>query len=599
MKNNRTEQVTNSVQYTSLASGEETTDHSSGPKGLSGSTLNDWTAEAEVNFPLRFGPYELLNEIARGGMGVVFKARQSGLDRIVALKMILGDPGRGNHTARFIEEARAIAVLDHPNVVPIFDIGEIDGRMYFTMPFVTGASLSAVVTEKGKPTLKQALSWFEQIVAGVACAHKAGIIHRDLKPSNILLDADGRPRVADFGLAKRSHDANRAEMTNNGQLLGTPLYMSPEQARDGKEVTASTDVYALGGILYCLLTGHAPFRSDSVPDLLIKVVSEPPVPPQQLALEIPADLSELCLKCLAKAPTDRYPDAVALSESLAKITARYSGLSERASIPISELAGKSTVNYSHPDSHEHKPTQSRSAWPFALVGLVLLSLGGIATALLWKPTTPPVQETAKGTETSTPAQVPKLDPTPKLTDPPAIPATPPVVDGRTWPEPKADFRLNLQLRSEKATTVNNITELPNKSRLELQIRPEHDCWVYVFVVDTAENAVLLFPNRHEPNGKLLGGVTRVIPSDPQYALETEPTTGPGVERIRVIASSQPLPQLPSSEAVGNFQQFANDVQKRELNRAVRALRGIKMVEVKSEKPKDARFAEAEIQFRVK
>ncbi|QJW97873.1 serine/threonine-protein kinase [Frigoriglobus tundricola] len=283
----------------------------------------------EMASPDSVGRYELISEVARGGMGVVYRARQRGLDRMVALKMILGTGTSSEAAQRFLQEARAAAALDHPNVVPIYDIDESNGRPYFTMALVEGPNLRAYADAQGRLPIPAIVSLFAQIVAGVAHAHAAGIIHRDLKPANVLIDKDGRPRVTDFGLAKRA--ATDSHLTVTGQVVGTPSYMAPEQARDSKDVGPPADVYALGAILYFLLTGRPPFIGDGFTDLLIKVVSDAPPPLRELRPDVPADLEALCMKCLAKAPGERFADAQALAAAFAPVAEQHthssSGLS--------------------------------------------------------------------------------------------------------------------------------------------------------------------------------------------------------------------------------------------------------------------------------
>lgn len=266
--------------------------------------------------PRMFGEYTLLEEIARGGMGVVYKAKDPSLGRVVALKMILeGELAASKAVERFYQEARAAAALDHPNIVPIYDIGQHEGRHYFTMAFIEGGNLKSWLREKGPLAEDAATALMADIADGVAFAHERGMIHRDLKPDNILLDLQGRPRITDFGLAKIVSE--NAGLTATGVLLGTPAYMSPEQALGGKRIIGPpSDVYALGGILYFLLTGRAPFQGDSITEVLYQVVQAPPDPLRQLNPQVSPRVEAICLKCLEKEPADRYPSAAALAQDL-------------------------------------------------------------------------------------------------------------------------------------------------------------------------------------------------------------------------------------------------------------------------------------------
>jgi serine/threonine-protein kinase len=272
--------------------------------------------EAPASTPLPdFGDYELLEELARGGMGVVYKARQRGTNRVVALKVVLGGPfASEEENRRFAVEAEAAASLDHPNVVPVYEVGEHRGWRYYSMKLVEGASLARQVNRYVDDPRAAAL-----LIATVARAvdhtHRAGLLHRDLKPSNILLDHQGRPHIADFGLAKRLDGSG--QLTRSGALMGTPSYMAPEQASgDHAGLTPAADVYALGAILYELLTGRPPFRAPTVPETVVQVLEREPTPPRELRPGVPRELEWICLRCLDKSPSRRYPSAGALAEAL-------------------------------------------------------------------------------------------------------------------------------------------------------------------------------------------------------------------------------------------------------------------------------------------
>lgn len=263
----------------------------------------------------QFGDYRILGEIARGGMGVVYRAKQSGLNRIVALKTIRGPEFAGpEEIERFRAEAEAVARLEHPGIVQVFDVGVVQGQHYFSMAYVEGTTLSGLMKDGPLDSL-HAASLLAKISGAVSYAHERNVIHRDLKPGNILIDAGGEPRVTDFGLAKRTD--SDSELTGTGQILGTPSYMSPEQAAGRTEqVGPASDIYSLGSILYCLMTGRPPFQSPRVMDTLQAVMHQEPVPPSRFNPTVDADLQTICLKCLRKDPFRRYATASNLADDL-------------------------------------------------------------------------------------------------------------------------------------------------------------------------------------------------------------------------------------------------------------------------------------------
>jgi tetratricopeptide (TPR) repeat protein/tRNA A-37 threonylcarbamoyl transferase component Bud32 len=265
--------------------------------------------------PQRFGKFELLEEIARGGMGVVYKARQAQPDRIVALKMILaGQFASRQDVDRFCAEAHAAAALDHSSIVPIFEVGEHEGQHYFTMAFIEGQSLGQRLLGGPLPA-KEAAQIIRDVALAVDYAHRHGVVHRDLKPANILQEADGRVRVTDFGLAKRQTD--EGGLTHTGELLGTPNFMSPEQvAGDPKQIGTSSDVYSLGATLYALLSGRPPFQSASTVETLRQVVDQDPIPLRELDASISRDLETITHKCLDKMPHRRYASPSALTDDI-------------------------------------------------------------------------------------------------------------------------------------------------------------------------------------------------------------------------------------------------------------------------------------------
>lgn len=294
-------------------------------------------ASAEAPAPQRlrqFGEYELLEEIGHGGMGVVYKARQRSLDRIVALKLLLFGPyAPPESVKRFRAEAVTTAALQHPNIVAIHEVGFSAGQHFIAMDFVEGRSLSALL-QAGPWPARRAAGCVKQIAEAVHYAHEHGILHRDLKPANVLVDTNDQPRLTDFGLARRLEVDS--ELTASGQVLGSPNYMPPEQATGRRgSVSRRSDVYALGAILYHTLTGRPPFMAGGLVETVQQVLTMEPVSPRLLDPRLPADLETVCLKCLEKEPAKRYPTALALAEDLA----RYLNGQPVSARPIG-LAGK-------------------------------------------------------------------------------------------------------------------------------------------------------------------------------------------------------------------------------------------------------------------
>lgn len=268
-----------------------------------------WAGEAS-----RTADYEILEEIARGGMGVVYRARQRSLNRPVALKVLLGGLFAGEEGRRRMKsEASLAARLRHPNIVPVFDTGSLDGQPFYSMAFIEGRTLAEVV-QHGPLAPSRAARYLARMAEAVHYAHGEGVLHRDLKPSNVLIDASDEPHVTDFGLAKA---LDAAPQTLTGGVLGSPAYMPPEQALgQPAEVTARSDVYSLGAILYELLTGRPPFQGTSLAAVIAQVKDSDPVAPRRLNPSIPADLETVCLKCLEKSPARRYAQAGELAEDL-------------------------------------------------------------------------------------------------------------------------------------------------------------------------------------------------------------------------------------------------------------------------------------------
>ena len=281
-----------------------------------------------------FGDYELLEEIGRGGQGVVYRARQKSLNRTVALKVIgLGHWASDAHLKRFRREAEAAASLDHSGIVPIYEVGERDGSCYFSMKFIEGGQLDEVSKREPMP-IRRAVELIAKVARTVHYAHEHGILHRDIKPGNILLDQKGEPHLTDFGLARLVE--SESTVTRTMEVLGTPSYMAPEQAVGNNDAVSSvTDVYGLGAVLYQLLTGHPPFAGGTTYETIKLLLDTEPRQPRLWNSKIDRDLSTICLKCLEKDPKRRYSSALALAEDLERwlkhepIKARRTGLITR------------------------------------------------------------------------------------------------------------------------------------------------------------------------------------------------------------------------------------------------------------------------------
>jgi serine/threonine-protein kinase len=305
------------------------------PASPAGTSSRSSTSGRSNAAPPELPGYEVQEELGRGGMGIVYRAWDRRLNRPVALKMLLaGAYARPQECERFRREAQAEAGLRHPNIVQVYDVGEVDGRPYFTMELVEGGSLAQRL-HGGPLAVSHANDLVATLAEAVQAAHDRGIVHRDLKPANVLLTPDGVPKITDFGLARRLDDA--PGLTQSGVMLGTPSYMAPEQTRGGAQVVGTAaDVYALGAILYETLTGRPPFRADTAAETMRQVAEQETPPPSRPGDRVPRDLVVICLKCLQKDPQRRYASAAALADDLRRfgrgqpIAARPTGTLERS-----------------------------------------------------------------------------------------------------------------------------------------------------------------------------------------------------------------------------------------------------------------------------
>jgi hypothetical protein len=466
-------------------------------------------------------------------MGVVYKARQKSLGRIVALKMILpGMLGSDSSVRRFYQEAQAAGALDHPGIVQVYEVGEHQGRHFFTMAFVEGPSLTAFVRAQGLLPLPEALRIATAVAEAVEHAHQRSIVHRDLKPDNILLDADGRARILDFGLSKQIGEGQR-ELTRTGQVMGTPSYMAPEQATGHKEdVGPPTDVFALGGVLNFLLTGHPPFAGDSIPELLYKVVHEPPVRPRAHIPSIPPAVEEVCLRCLDKDPARRFATAGDLARALKSV----SGI------------GADSVAVMPPDA---RPRQGRRRVWLAAAVVVLLSAAAVGGYLLFPGRSGKASEEVK----DGPASVGEAAPGALAVGP-----------------LRRDFSLTVRLLGARPGEKG--FRLRAGSGVRVQVEVDQDAHVGIWTVEDDGVIVQLFPYEQEGDTLVKAGVPRTIPDPafPDFVAE------PGDRgHLHVVASTAPLEQY-SQKILGRLTFKTADEQKA-LNQAIRGLRHRPMVKI--------------------
>jgi serine/threonine protein kinase len=489
-----------------------------------------------------FGQYDQLELLAQGGMGVVYKARQPSLNRIVALKMIRNDMlGTDEAVKRFYLEARAAAALDHPNIVPIFEIDEHRGYHYYTMAYIPGIRLRDVVA-KGQLPPRQAVELLLPVIDAVAYAHERGIIHRDLKPDNVLIDAQNRPRVTDFGLAKQEGDA---ALTATGAVLGTPSYMAPEQAL-GKKTGPATDIYALGGILYFLLTCRPPFIAASVTQVISQLLHEPPQPLRSVNPNVPEALSLICARCLAKEPEQRYASAAALKEAL-----------------VAFLTNGSVPSVATPADVERR---SRGfIFGLAACGILVLAIGAWLVMR----------------ERPTDGSAPPSTGSPTTGSPAAF----------DWP-PVAhkDFPLTVEMVGGRPG-ADGIIEVDEDQAISLRITPARDAHVGVWSLDADGALTQLFPNEHE-TGLVKATETRTLPGPGlAYTITATPSVTAGNDRLRVIASTRPW-SAPEGRKHGPFR-VLGDLDKNKLASTVRGLK------IDSGNSAQDGVAETEVLFRVR
>lgn len=478
---------------------------------------------------LQLTDYEILGELGHGGMGVVFKARQKSLGRLVALKMILGYADE-EVVERFLVEARASACLNHPGIVPVFEVGRVADKPYFTMAFIEGGSLSHLLRRRGALPPVEAAELVRQVAQAVSYAHENRIIHRDLKPDNILLDPHGHPRIMDFGLAKRL-DAE-ANLTNPGAVIGTPNYMAPEQARgDGSQIGPAADVYALGGILYTCLVRQPPFSGENAIDIMIKVAQSPPVPLRQRNPNVPAELEAICLRCLEKDPEKRYPSAAALVNALDGWLRSGTAGYRPASNPFVQLPS--------PGKNRRKVVGLVAAALLLLAGL------GLGAVLLSSGKNSGPDKVAAATD--------------------SLPPTGQPVVNREFAEWLAHhpLRNDFNLQVDLGTGMKNSEGtwlLRDKDPIKLTVRSDRDTHLRIFTMGPDGTVIQLFPNKFEKDDLIRANVERQIP-DPElksYPLTTTVSTGD--EHLFIVGNTEAWKSEPVGEEQNGFQVYYSEDQ---------------------------------------
>jgi serine/threonine protein kinase len=527
--------------------------------------------------PSSFGGYEILGEIARGGMGVVYKAKQTSLGRLVALKLIQGE-GLTSDTSirRFLQEARAAAALDHPNIVPIYECGQELNQPYYAMAFIDGRSLTALVRERGTLPADEAIRLLLPVIEAVDLAHKHGIIHRDLKPDNVLIDNTGRPRITDFGLAKVA--GGETDMTRTGNILGTPKYMSPEQAQGCADIGPPCDVYALGGILYYMLTGQPPVVGESLSQVVLNVVTALPPSPRKLNPNVPRELSDVCLKCLAKSPEDRYFSAAALADALRPMV--DPSMTRSASSRTVATAAPSSAKW----SRKWLMIAAAVAVIAAAVVLVIIKLNSMDRNS--QAGNDPTKDDRKNEKNPDPTK----DDRKNEQEPNRVLSKGPDARKLLLPITKRD--INVKVRLAQANLVpdaDGIVQVPAGTAGYYTIEVSEDAYVAVFTIDPQGNIVQLFPNDTEQEHFFKKNKPETIPRVRKITAQM----GEGVELIRVLASTTPWKPNENGERVENdFRLFKTGVAD---DAEAKQKRGFVLVPIDANA---ARMGEAELPYRV-
>jgi serine/threonine protein kinase len=468
--------------------------------------------------------YEILGLLGRGGMGVVLQARQLSLGRLVALKIIRDAALAGEQDRRrFRAEAEAIARLQHPNVIHVYDVGDHDGLLHMALEYCPGGSLAARLG--GKPLqAADAASLVEALARGIHAAHMKGVIHRDLKPGNVLLAEDGTPKITDFGLVKR---LDMPGETSLGVVLGTPSYMAPEQAAGQIEIGPAVDIYALGAVLYELLTGRPPFRAASTMDTVLQVLGKEPTPPSQLNAAVPPALEAICLRCLLKAPEDRFSSALELAEALRQ----FQQVQATDALPMAQPLTSTTSRQRWAKSGRKVGSFPGGAYGWAAAVMACVLLLAIVGGLVYSMIRNRGQPVAQGDPpTSTAPVSPRSNPPPPPT---------------TRPEAVRVRAIDVRHVARSGKKVQDMGLLGTRSfetrkgdSVLVTARLSHPAYAYVIAFRPDGTEDLCFPDKPDEVPPLID-TPRYPWKDPaeEYFLDE----GVGLAMFAVVASSHPLP----------------------------------------------------------
>jgi serine/threonine protein kinase len=493
------------------------------------------------------GKYKIVELVGEGAMGVVYRGRDTVLDRSVAIKVMNEAIARQDDLRRrFLHEAQAAASLQHPNVVTIFDLGDVDGHLFIAMEFVEGIDLEKLMESGQLLSLQAKLDIMIDVLTGLSFAHKRGIIHRDIKPANIRVTGDGRAKIMDFGVA---HLAS-SSMTTTGSLLGTPSYMAPEQITEGK-TTEQTDIFAVGGVLYQLLTNMKPFEGPTLQNLFFRIITEDPKPVSALMPNLPRSLDAIVQKAMAKEPKDRYANALAMANELSAVRAKLSGPAYPESVSLS-------ASVSSAIEQARKKAESRSR-NFAIAGVA--ALAAVVLLILWQEFGRPRGTLAPGvTQQTARDTVVAAAPTVASAKPPVTEASvstalqTPVA---TPPAPKTE-RAKETTRSSRTTTPAPAQKTQSSRAASNPVRPSP---------------------QSAPTNTVAQTTTQPAPTQPQLVLTTpvqQPAVQKTVETPKETTPPAPPPPKPAtaSDLSPVVDAYARAIESRDMSAVRRIYPGI-------------------------